>query len=916
VLLEDEEDLPELKEQVAAFPASVAGEEKAAQRAAAAATKDRKMVAALDRARAAKVALAAGGWKFDASQAFDLYASAFRDYFQRDLADSRLSEAEAARLIIGSPIRGRLVAALDDWAMVEGSTRPARRDRLRRIAAAADAEPKAPAAQLRQALLAKDVPAIRKLVASAPLDRMSREALAVLGELLRGAGLRADAVRVLKAAHERFADDFWINFLLAYSLDPADPRTRPDAVRYYTAARAQQPDNPVVLSNLAHALKGLGRIEEEVALLRKALAREPNSPLILNNLGVALRDLRKLKESVEVWRRFTELRPKDPNGFAQLGSDLAELGKPVEAVAAFRKALALDPDNLRALAGIASPLGRLFRVEEAEAYARRAAKLNPGDGPSHMNVAAILWLRGKNEEHLAYLREAVEKAPLFMPLYQSLADCLQEQGELTEALQVYRKLARVTPSHPNDIRWREHSRPYQSYLVKKDLIPLLKVYDPIPPGAKIPSGRRISLPGVVSAAEDPRPANPADGARQQFVFGLADLIRRLNEAGKHDDAFAACRLARQLEPLFPTLHCAWGNVLRDRGQPAAAMVVYRQCLQLQPDNGAVHLNIGILLERNRQTKEAAAAYRTAIQLLSEDSARERKWLAIACNNLSVLVLHGEKNLAGALSLAKRATELDPLDANAHYNVSSYLFKQGKLEEAAAAARGAIKVNPNHPEAHCILGQVLLRQGRFAEARDAFRKAHAEGSGEKAWPYPSARWVQEAERLADLDVKLTAYLVGKRKPTDAAELLALAEFACDGKSMFAASARLHADALAAQPKLADDLKNRRRYVAACMAAAAANGMGRDAPAVNSGERPRLRRQALTLLRADLDARAQLARGGSAEGRAALADLLQSMQKAPALAGVRGKEALDKLPPDEREQWQKLWADAEALRKRAE
>jgi hypothetical protein len=35
----------------------------------------------------------------------------------------------------------------------------------------------------------------------------------------------------------------------------------------------------------------------------------------------------------------------------------------------------------------------------------------------------------------------------------------------------------------------------------------------------------------------------------------------------------------------------------------------------------------------------------------------------------------------------------------------------------------------------------------------------------------------------------------------------------------------------------------------------------------------------------------------------------------LAGIRGQEALAKLPEGERADWQKLWADVEALRKQA-
>jgi hypothetical protein len=44
-------------------------------------------------------------------------------------------------------------------------------------------------------------------------------------------------------------------------------------------------------------------------------------------------------------------------------------------------------------------------------------------------------------------------------------------------------------------------------------------------------------------------------------------------------------------------------------------------------------------------------------------------------------------------------------------------------------------------------------------------------------------------------------------------------------------------------------------------------------------------------------------------------MQQWQKSPALAGVRDQDALAQLPAEERAAWEKLWADVDALRKRA-
>jgi hypothetical protein len=78
-----------------------------------------------------------------------------------------------------------------------------------------------------------------------------------------------------------------------------------------------------------------------------------------------------------------------------------------------------------------------------------------------------------------------------------------------------------------------------------------------------------------------------------------------------------------------------------------------------------------------------------------------------------------------------------------------------------------------------------------------------------------------------------------------------QFCQQFKHLCAAAARLYAEAFAADPKRADDVEARHRYNAARSAALSAAGQGKDADKLDAKERPRLRRQALDWLRADLD-----------------------------------------------------------------
>ncbi len=57
-------------------------------------------------------------------------------------------------------------------------------------------------------------------------------------------------------------------------------------------------------------------------------------------------------------------------------------------------------------------------------------------------------------------------------------------------------------------------------------------------------------------------------------------------------------------------------------------------------------------------------------------------------------------------------------------------------------------------------------------------------------------------------------------------------------------------------------------------------------------------------------------GNPEDRAVAAKELKQLQEDTDLAGVRDKDALAKLPAEEQDVWRKLWADVDALLKKAQ
>jgi tetratricopeptide (TPR) repeat protein len=311
------------------------------------------------------------------------------------------------------------------------------------------------------------------------------------------------------------------------------------------------------------------------------------------------------------------------------------------------------------------------------------------------------------------------------------------------------------------------------------------------------------------------------------------------------------------------------------------------------------------LQAQGDLKGAIACYEKALTFDPEDTN--------AYLNLGN-ALAARQDLAGAIACFKKALDLDPKIALAHSDLGTALYEQGDVKGAVACYRKAIDLDPNYAMAHCNLGHALREQGHFAQALKALKRGHQLGSQRPSWRYPSAQWVQDCQRLLDLDARLSAIDKSDAEPQDSAEQLALADLCQRYKQRYVAAARFYQGAFAAQPKLTPAQQAFFRYNAACAATLAAAGKGEDAGKLEAEEKSHLRQQALAWLRDNLKQYVKQLEDAEAKSRTAVQQTLQHWRNNPGLASVRDKEGLAMLPDPERRAWEQFWADVEDLRKR--
>ena len=259
---------------------------------------------------------------------------------------------------------------------------------------------------------------------------------------------------------------------------------------------------------------------------------------------------------------------------------------------------------------------------------------------------------------------------------------------------------------------------------------------------------------------------------------------------------------------------------------------------------------------------------------------------------------------------RKAVELNPKFALAQSNLGWLMYTEGDQDGAVALFCKAIELDPKDASAHDRLGFVLRDRGTGGRG-GLFPQGHRTRTQDARLHNNLA----EAERMAAMQDKLPALQKGEFKPRTSDELHAMAGL-CKIKKLFLASARMYAAAFADDPKLAEDLKTRNRYDAACWAALAAAGQGKDDPPPDETKKAELRRQALAWLRADLDLWTKHLQSDKPEDRKTAVQTLRHWQEDADLSGLRDAAGLAKLPADEQEACKKLWADVQALLDKAD
>jgi tetratricopeptide (TPR) repeat protein len=349
-------------------------------------------------------------------------------------------------------------------------------------------------------------------------------------------------------------------------------------------------------SELAQGLRmhRMGDLPGAAKVYQAALARDPADADASCLFGMVLQDLGRPEQAVDWIERAVASRPDVPAYYASLGLALQAVGRSAEAADAFAKLLALNPDDASAHVNRGVIVRALGDLEGALVHFQRAVELEPRLAQARTNLGELLLELGRPEEALPHCQAAVVLAPGLVEAHINLGNVLRLNGQPLEARASYYQALQLDPGRAQAAAGMGIAL-IRLNLRDQGLVWLRRAVDLDP--TNIEYLRQL---GEVAAAQ---------GLADE-VKACCDRILKLDpnhasahnalgwyayQEGRRDEARACYLKALRLQPTFANAHFNLGLLHEEMGEPDLAEAYYRTAVRIDPAHATALARLASML---------------------------------------------------------------------------------------------------------------------------------------------------------------------------------------------------------------------------------------------------------------------------------------------------------------------------------
>lgn len=468
-------------------------------------------------------------------------------------------------------------------------------------------------------------------------------------------------------------------------------------------------------------------------------------------------------------RKAAELAPSNPDVLAALGTVLAQQQKLGESTELFMRALQLSPGNLTVRRYLAANLWQLHLYREAKDNLQIILKRKPDDKGAQLLLGMVSENMGEYAAAarlLGAVPDEVRKQPESIA---ALARSYYHLQQTEKARATLAQLATHPAGTPAALLGAQIADEMKDYTTAEKLLASIPAGFPGQPKIRYTLALVKYHAGQFDQSQSILETLVSSGYKTAAIYNLLgwchqkegrpkEALQALEESAalapdeeaNHLDLTkillaehalpAALRAAIRTTDTFPRSAAAFelrGLVEIGMGQFTDAVRSYTHALQLDPSRPDGTLGLAQAQFDAGMTKDAAANFETGIKRFPHDARFKAQYAAVLLRQSETGNVESETK---AEQLLRSALTLDPLLADAHYQLGNLALRRDRLAEAQQHLERAVGLDANNGPAHFALARVYRRLGRQSDAAhemDVYESLKRTESGKDSSPNAGA-----------------------------------------------------------------------------------------------------------------------------------------------------------------------------------
>lgn len=386
-----------------------------------------------------------------------------------------------------------------------------------------------------------------------------------------------------------------------------------------------------------------GKFPEAAAQLEQLLPYAGKSFEVHELLGLVYASQSENAKAVEQLQMAVRLKPDSAAARTNLAASLVHSGKAELAEEQFRKALTLEPGDFEANHDLGEFYIQSGKIAAAIPFLEQAQKIDPSSYDNGYDLAQAYFLTGKLGES-RQLVQGLVKQKNTGELHALLGQIEEKGGNFVAAANEFEVAAHMDPSEENLFNWGSE------YLLHRTYDPAIEIFQ---------------------QGSERYPNSP----RLMIGLGMA-----LYSHGDYEKSVKALLKAADLDPSDARAYIFLSKAYSSSPNQADDVIQrFRRYAELEPGSALAQYYYAMSLWKGKRLEDNGVDFSTVESLLLKSIALDGK---LSEAHLQLGIFYADRHeYPKSLPEYRRALELNPDYADAHYRLGQYYVHAGEKDKA-------------------------------------------------------------------------------------------------------------------------------------------------------------------------------------------------------------------------------------------